>query len=176
LVEVVIDDQDHTGKWLRRGHVLAAVSSLAKPVQGCKSRKLGALRYRATASPDFVARWFPDGVTLAAATAAPSLVFDHNDRLQELWIRRQLRRDVMLPAHRLPSSQAFVSASVAGLGWGMNPLPLVRDHLAAGRLVELVPDRPLDVMLYWQVANLPIPSLQALTRQVLAVSPATLLQ
>jgi len=176
LVEVVIDDQDHTGKWLRRGHVLAAVTSLAKPVQGCKSRKLGALRYRATASPDFVARWFPDGVTLAAATAAPSLVFDHNDRLQEDWMRRVLRRDVVLPAHRLPSTQAFVSAAVAGVGWGMNPEPLVQAHLADGRLVELVAGKPFDVTLYWQVASLPIPVLQALTKHVLAAAPATLIR
>lgn len=170
LIDVVIDDQDHTSSWLRRGHVLAAVSSAAEPVQGCKSRKLGALRYLATASPAFVARWFPDGLSADAAALAPSLVFDHNDRLQEQWIRRVLRRDVLLPAHRLPSSQAFVSAALAGVGWGMNPQALVREHLASGRLVELAPDRPLDVMLYWQVANLPIPVLQTLTRHAMKVA------
>ena len=176
LVDVVIDDQDHTSTWLRRGHVLAAVTSLAKPVQGCRSRRLGVLRYRATASPAFVARWFPDGLDADAAARAPSLVFDHRDRLQEQWIRRVLRRDVMLPAHRLPSPQAFVSAAITGVGWGMNPQPLVQEHLAAGRLVELVPDRPLDVTLYWQVASLPIPVLDALTRHVLGVAPAALLR
>jgi len=48
LVDVLIDDQDHTGAWLQRGHVLAAVTSTATPVQGCRSRKLGAalLRHR----------------------------------------------------------------------------------------------------------------------------------
>lgn len=175
LIDVLIDDQDHTSTWLRRGHVLAAVTSVAQPVQGCKSRRLGALRYCATASPAFVARWFPTGFSADAAARAPSLVFDQNDRLQENWVRRVLRRDVMLPAHRLPSSQAFVSAAVAGIGWGMNPLPLVHDHLAAGRLVEVVPGRPLDVMLYWQVANLPIPLLETLTRHILQVTPNPLL-
>ena len=130
LVNVLLDDQDHTGSWLRSGHVLAAVTSVAKPVQGCKSRKLGALRYCATASPAFAARWFPTGVTAEAAARAPSLVFDHKDRLQENWIRRVLRRNVLLPAHRLPSTQAFVSAALAGVGWGMNPQALVREHLA----------------------------------------------
>jgi len=176
LVDVVLDDQDHTGNWLRRGHVLAAVTSVAKPVQGCKSRKLGALRYCATASPAFAARWFPAGVTAEAAARAPSLVFDHKDRLQEDWMRRVLRRDVLLPAHRLPSTQAFVSAAVAGVGWGMNPQALVREHLAAGRLVELLPDRPLDVPLYWQVASLASPVLDALTQSVLKVSATTLLR
>jgi LysR family transcriptional regulator, chromosome initiation inhibitor len=170
LVDVLIDDQDHTGTWLKRGHVLAAVTSTATPVQGCKSRKLGALRYCATASPAFVAHWFPHGLAAAALAQVPSLVFDHKDRLQEDWVRRHLRRDVTLPAHHLPSPQAFVAAAVAGLGWGMNPEPLVRAHLAAGRLVELLPGRPLDVALHWQVAQLPMAQLQALTRQVVKVS------
>ena len=174
LLDVLIDDQDHTGTWLRRGHVLAAVTSTATPVQGCKSRRLGALRYCATASPAFVARWFPQGLTAAALAQAPSLVFDHKDRLQEDWVRRVLvrdkRRDISLPAHRLPSPQAFVTAAVGGVGWGMNPEPLVRSHLAAGRLVELLPGRPLDVALHWQVAQLPMTQLQTLTRHVLKAS------
>ena len=101
--------------------------------------------------------------TLKAVLAqAPSLVFDHNDRLQERWVRRAVRKDVPLVAHRLPSTQAFVDACLAGLGWGMNPLHLVQAHLQAGRLVELVPERPLDVPLYWQCATLPLPTLDHL--------------
>jgi LysR family transcriptional regulator (chromosome initiation inhibitor) len=173
-VDVALDDQDQTGGWLQRGQVLAAVTSLAKPVQGCRSRRLGALRYCATASPGFVARWFEHGVTAEAMARAPSLLFDRNDRLQERWARRVLRRDVALPAHRLPSPQAFVGAAVAGIGWGMNPLALVEGELACGRLVELIPERRLDVPLYWQVASLAIPALEALTRHVLAVAPRTL--
>ena len=167
LIDIAVADQDHTGAWLRRGHVLAAVTALAKPVQGCRSRRLGALRYAATASPAFVARWFGAGVNAESLARAPSLVFDHADRLQAQWVRRLLRREVPLPAHRLPSTQAFVSAAVGGVGWGLNPLALVKDHLAAGRLVELVPGRFFDVPLYWQAASLPLPALEALTRHVL---------
>lgn len=45
----------------------------------------------------------------------------------------------------------------------MNPLTLVQPHLDAGRLVELLPDRPLDIPLYWQVARLPLPELVRLS-------------
>lgn len=166
LLDVVLDDQDRTSEWLRRGQVLAAVSSLAKPVQGCRSRKLGSLRYCATASPEFMQRWFAQGVTAESLARAPSLVFDRNDRLQERWVRRVTRKDLTLPAHRLPSSQAFVDATLAGIGWGMNPTGLVRDHLAAGRLVELLPERALDTPLYWQVAQLPVPELARLSQCV----------
>jgi LysR family transcriptional regulator (chromosome initiation inhibitor) len=174
LVDLLADDQDHTGNWLKRGHVLAAVTSTATPVQGCRSRRLGALRYLATASPAFVARWFPQGLSAAALAQAPSLVFDHKDRLQEDWVQRLLRRPLTLPAHRLPSPQAFVAASLAGVGWGLNPEALVRNHLAAGRLVELQPGRPLDVALHWQVAQLPMAPLQTLTRHVTEAAAAWL--
>lgn len=176
LVDVQVDDQDHTTQWLQRGQVLAAVTSVAQPVQGCKSRKLGALRYLATASPAFMARWFAAGVHADTLAQAPSLVFDHKDRLQEQWVRRLLRRELLLPAHRVPATQAFVGAALAGLGWGMNPEPLVRHHLAAGRLVELQPGRPLDVVLHWQVAQLPLPALDRLTQQVLAVAQRSLMR
>ena len=174
LIDLQVDDQDKTSDWLRRGQVLAAVTSLASPVQGCRSRKLGLLRYCATASPAFMQRWFARGVTAEALARAPSLVFDRNDRLQEQWVRRLLRRDVALPAHRLPSTQAFVDASVAGIGWGLNPLALVQAHLQAGRLVELVPERMLDVPLYWQQARIPLPELDALRQCVASVAQAAL--
>lgn len=174
LLDVAIDDQDHTAEWLRRGHVLAAVTSLSAPIQGCRSRRLGALRYLATASPAFARRWFADGVTVDALARAPSLRFDRKDELQSRWARRLLRREVELPAHALPSSHAFVEAALAGLGWGMNPQALVATHLAAGRLVELVPGRPLDVPLWWQSARLPVPSLERLTRAVVAAAGGAL--
>jgi LysR family transcriptional regulator (chromosome initiation inhibitor) len=175
LIDLQVDDQDKTSDWLRRGHVLAAVTSLATPVQGCRSRKLGLLRYCATASPEFTQRWFPKGPTPEAFAVAPSLVFDRNDRLQELWVKRLLRRDIALPVHRLPSTQAFVEASLAGIGWGLNPLALVQVHLASGRLVELVPERRLDVPLYWQQARIPLPELDALGRSVSQVAQQALL-
>jgi len=56
----------------------------------------------------------------------------------------------------------------------MNPVALVGGHLKAKRLVELVPDRPLDVPLYWQVARLPLPVLDALTRCVVRAAGVAL--
>lgn len=180
LLDVAVDDQDHTADWLLRGHVLAAVTSLAAPVQGCRSRRLGMLRYVATASPAFVRRWFAQGLTADALARAPSLLFNRKDRLQAQWVRRVLRptggarREIDLPTHWLPSTQAFIDAVLADVGWGMNPLPLAQPHLAAGRLVELVPEQPLDVPLYWQCARLPVPMLDRLTASVTRVAARAL--
>lgn len=174
LVDVTVDDQDHTADWLRRGRVLAAVTSLATPVVGCRLRKLGALRYVATASPAFVARWFARGVTAEALRQAPALRFDRKDRLQEQWVKRVVRRDLDLPSHWLPSTHAFVDAALAGVGWGMNPLSLVQAHLQAGRLVELVAGRVLDLPLTWQCSRLPVPTLDRLSAEVIAAAERAL--
>src|SRR6185437_8124159 len=174
LLSLTLADEDHTAEWLRRGYVLGAVTSVGTAVQGCRIRRLGALRYVATASPGFARRWFETGVSPDALARAPSLLFDSNDRLQEIWARRIVRRDVPLPVHRIPSTQAFVDAALAGVGWGMNPLSLVRAHLRAGALVELVPDTPVDVPLYWQATRLKVPVLERLTRSVARAAAAAL--
>ena len=176
LLELSVDNEDHTADWLRRGRVLGAVTSIASPVQGCRSRRLGALRYLATASPPFVERHFAGGVDAESLARTPSLQFDGRDDLQSKWVRRLLRRDLPLPAHRVPSTQPSVDAAIAGVGWGMTPEPLVRDLVRAGRLVELVPGLVVDVPLYWQSARLPVPSLERLGQAIVATAAEVLVQ
>ncbi|MGB3281213.1 MAG: LysR family transcriptional regulator ArgP [Pseudorhodobacter sp.] len=168
LFDLVIDDQDHSQDWLRRGEVSAAITGHPGPLQGCDTIGLGALRYRATASPDYIARWLPKGVTAAAIAHAPALTFSDKDRLQRDWITARLGRAAGLgfPTHRIASSQGFVDAALLGLGWGMNPEPLIADHLASGRLAEIAPDTPLDVPLYWQFARLTAAAIAPLTNAI----------
>jgi LysR family transcriptional regulator (chromosome initiation inhibitor) len=175
LVQLAVDDEDHTAHWLRSGAVLAAVTAEARPASGCNSRPLGAMRYRAAASPAFVSRHFPGGITAGSLADAPSLVFSTKDELQARWVRRLCRRNVELPRHTVPSAHAFVTAAVAGMGWGLHPQPLIAAHLKAGTLVELVPDRPLDVALYWQHARVASSLIDGLTRHVLAAAARGLL-
>ena len=166
LFDLVIDDQDHSADWLRRGEVAAAVTSLAKPVAGCDAIPLGALRYLATASPGFVAHWFPRGTTPGALSRAPCLIFNAKDMLQRDWIERAAGRRLAPPAHYLPSSHAFIDAACAGLGWGMNHEVLVRPLLDEGRLLALPPAEPLDVPLVWQVSRIMAPALRPLTQSI----------
>lgn len=175
-IDLLLDDQEHTGEALRRGDVLAAISASAEPVQGCSSLALGRMRYLATASPAFMKRWFAHGVDAASLAAAPCLVFNRKDRLQERWLKRATRRELDPPCHQLPSSQAFVDAALAGLGWGMNPQSLAQPHLGARRLVELLPGRAIDVPLYWQSSRLALPALERLTDAVLATAREQLLR
>lgn len=175
LLALSVDDQDHTAEWLRNGTVLAAVTGSAKAPTGCSSRPLGAMRYVAAASPAFVARHFAGGVGAGSLARAPSLVFNAKDDLQARWVRRLSHRDVDLPQHMLPSTQAFVTAALAGMGWGMQPLALVAPHLRDGSLVELVPDTALDVPLFWQHARAASTLLAGLGRAVSTAAARSLL-
>jgi LysR family transcriptional regulator (chromosome initiation inhibitor) len=174
LFDLVLDDQDYSAEWLRRGEVVAAVTAHSTPVQGCDCHPLGALRYIATASPDYYARWFAEGLSVNAAARAPCLIFNQKDQLQTEWLRQALGAHLHPPLHRLPSSQAFVDAALAGIGWGMNPEPLVIDYLRTGRLVALKPDQPLDTPLFWQQSRIVGPVLGDVTRAVLHEARAML--
>jgi LysR family transcriptional regulator (chromosome initiation inhibitor) len=170
LLNIAVDDEDHTAEWLAHGRVLAAVTSVKKPIPGCQVIALGALRYRATASAGFVARHFSGGVNLQSLAQAPGLTFNQKDQLQHAWIRRAFGQSIVYPTHWLPSTHSFVDACVLGMGWGLNPEALVRDHLAAGRLVELVPGAAFDVPLFWQVSRLARERLAALTNSIVATA------
>lgn len=175
LFDIVIDDQEVSQDWLRRGEVAGAITSHPGPLQGCDTVPLGRLRYLATASPGFLNRWMPGGATADAMRRAHSLTFSDKDRLQTRWLRQHFGGPLVPPTHRIASSQGFVDAALAGLGWGMNPLPLVADALAAGRLAEIVPNTPLDEALHWQFARRTAPALAPLTRALRRAAAAVLL-
>ncbi len=164
--DIHVEDQDHSANLLREGRVMAAVTADPQPVQGCQVLPLGTLRYRALASPAFLQRHFAAGVNAATLAQAPMLVFNRKDGLQTRFVRRITRRALASPVHWLPEAHAFVTATRAGLGWGMTPDLMVRGDLEAGTLVELIPAKPVDVPLYWQSWRLDVQALNHMTGAV----------
>lgn len=178
LFDLVIDDQDVSQDWLRRGEVAAAITSHPGPLQGCDTLPLGRLRYLATASPGFVATWFAAGVTAETLSNAPAVTFSEKDRLQADWAARATQGQIGrsgFPSHRMASSQGFIDACLHGMGWAMNPKALVAQHIAEGRLTTLLPDQPLDVDLHWQFARLTAPALRPVTEAITAAARTALL-
>jgi LysR family transcriptional regulator (chromosome initiation inhibitor) len=175
LFDVVIDDQDTADDWLRRGAVSAALTGHDRAAPGCDLLSLGKMRYIATASPDFMRRYFPTGVTRDSLSRAPMLVFNNKDQLQSRWIKQQTGKPLHPPCHHLPSTHGFVDAALAGMGWGMNPETLVRGHLAEGRLIALGKNAPLDVPLYWQITRVMAPALAPLTKAIHSAAKRRLL-
>jgi LysR family transcriptional regulator (chromosome initiation inhibitor) len=142
------DDQEYTAALLADGTVMAAVSSDSKPVAGCTVTALGRMVYRAVATPEFTARWFPQGVDAAALAVAPMIDFDRKDELQARYVRSVTRRELHPPRHLVPASADFAAAVTLGLGWGMLPDQQADAGRAAGAIVTLEGARSIAVPLF----------------------------
>lgn len=70
------------------------------------------------------------------------------------------------PGSQVPSSEGFVAAVRAGLGWAMVPQSQLGDDLETGRLVLLRRHAHRDVPLYWQVWTLGTPRMTRLGEAV----------
>ncbi|QFQ95140.1 LysR family transcriptional regulator ArgP [Streptomyces phaeolivaceus] len=170
--ELLREDEQHTARLLREGLVMAAVTSAPDAVAGCSVRPLGRLRYLPCATPAFAERWLGagSGVPLEDVIAdAPVVFFDRRDDLQNAFVRRLTRgRPAGVRRHHVPTSEGFVEAVAAGMGWGMVPAAQAERLLDAGRLVDLAPERGVDAPLFWQQWKLDSPALTAVAEAVAA--------
>lgn len=159
-LRLCLEDQAFSGDLLRRGEVLAAVTSDPFAVQGCVGERLGAMRYVPAASPAFAARWrHRQGVDWARM---PVVVFNDKDDLQHEVLRaRGLDRAAVV--HRVPTSADFHEAVRLGLGWGAIPEPQLLPDLTDGLLVTLVQRLHIDVDLYWHRWRIDSPLLDRLS-------------
>lgn len=167
------EDEAHTAALLREGLVMAAVTSSPDPVPGCSVRPLGRMRYLAAAAPGFTERYL-DGPLQDLLPEAPVVLFDRKDNFQDDFVRRLGGTGAGLLRHYVPSSEGFVDAVAAGLGWGMIPEPEARPLLDEGRLVVLAPREWVDVPLYWQQWKLDSPALAAVAEAVTATAAEAL--
>ena len=175
LLDIRIDDQDHTAKRIREGEVLAAVTATSSAIPGCNTWPLGRMRYVAAASPGFIARYLKDGITPETVARAPMMSYGRKDSLQDQWLQRlgmEGRRSA--PRHFLPSNQGYTRACELGMGWGMHPPLMVGPQLADGSLVQLLPGNDLDIPMYWVHARNAQASLQRLTGCVIHAAAAWL--
>ncbi|MEU0473578.1 LysR family transcriptional regulator ArgP [Streptomyces olivaceus] len=167
------EDESHTAALLREGVVMAAVTSSPEPVPGCTVGSLGRMRYLPCAAPEFAARHL-DGPPRDVIAAAPVVVFDRRDDFQDGFARRLGHGGASGARHYVPTSEGFVDAVAAGLGWGMVPQPQAEPLLRTGRLVDFAPALAVDVPLYWQQWKLDSPALAAVADTVLAAAAEAL--
>ncbi|MDN3648587.1 LysR family transcriptional regulator ArgP [Reinekea marina] len=146
-VDIVIADQDKGIELMRRGEVLACLCSEDTAINGARVDRLGVVRYRAYASPDFLLRYKildqPDKLHLA-----PCLQFNEDDKLQHQFLNMLGMPDPLNPI-RCPSSEGFVQMAANGCGFGMIPEMQAAIGVASGSLIDLAPTSPIDIPLYW---------------------------
>jgi len=171
LIDLIVDDQDHTYALLEAGLALGCVSTEPRPMRGCVAEPLGSMRYRALAAPAYRGRWFPHGMTAEAARRAPVMVFNRKDRLQADFLERKFRLSPgSYPCQYVPASGPFMQAILLGFGWGMVPDLQAGEQLAQSELVDLAPDDPIDVGLFWHSWKVQSPRLEQLSQTVITAS------
>jgi LysR family transcriptional regulator (chromosome initiation inhibitor) len=145
-------DDSRTADLLREGVVMAAVTSQTAQVQGCRSTPLGIMRYRPACTRAFARRWFPHGPTPEALDAAPVVVFDRTDDLQDMFLRERAP-GARPPRHHVPSTVEYEETIRLGLGWGMlldRPTIGGLHDGTGGGITLLEPDVVLDIPLHLQ--------------------------
>ncbi|MBA1277239.1 MULTISPECIES: LysR family transcriptional regulator ArgP [Pseudomonadaceae] len=148
VLDHVLEDQAVGLKRMRAGEVAACVCAVERPLAGARSQFLGAMRYRALASPAFIARHLASNAPAEALLRAPAIVFGPDDQLQHRYLA-SLGLSGAFSHHLCPSSEGFVRLLESDLGWGLVPELQVRAELASGALVDVFRGKPIDVPLYW---------------------------
>ena len=174
LIDMVIDDQDHTHDLLKSGDVMGCVTASADPLRGCVSEPLGVMRYRCVATAAVVQRCrTPTGaVSPHKLLAHPAVIFNRKDALQDAFLAQHFGlRQAHYPRHFAPAVDAFEEALALGMGWGMVP---EQSLVSRPLLREVLPDATVDVALYWQHWARESPSAQRLTEAVKAAALARL--
>jgi LysR family transcriptional regulator (chromosome initiation inhibitor) len=109
--------------------------------------------------------------------ATPFVAFNRKDDMQGEFVNHVfgLKR-VALNQVFVPSSEGQVRAALAG--WGASVLPelIAREHIAAGRLINIAPNKVLPIQLYWHCWNLESDVLDALTTALLDAANVSLLK
>ncbi|WP_435199054.1 LysR family transcriptional regulator ArgP [Janibacter sp. GS2] len=159
-LQLEVEDEEYSADHLRRGGVVGAVTADPVPVAGCRTEALGAMRYLPVASAALADR-YALGRGYAWSTM-PVLRFNTKDALQT-GVLHDLGVTSSPPTSQVPSSQGFVAAVRAGLGWAMVPETQLGDDLETGRLVLLRSRAHRDVPLYWQVWTLQTPRITRLS-------------
>ncbi|MGY3916943.1 LysR family transcriptional regulator ArgP [Aeromonas australiensis] len=149
-LNLLVDDESRTLDKVREGQAFGAVSLQPQPLAGCCVDELGEMHYLLTASPTFVARHFPHGLTREALAKAPAVAFDQRDDMHVSFMREHFGLEPGgYPCHTVHSSEAFVAMAEQGLAYCLIPELQIRGQLAAGSLVNLSSDHILPERLYW---------------------------
>ena len=141
MLNIAVDDQDYTVDWLKRGRVLAAVTSMPQPAAGCTVTALGHLRYVSTASPEFMQRYFAEGGNAEAMSQAPVLTFNNKDTMQGDWLAANFGS---------PPAPPTSLVKTASLGFALNDtlfrlLFVISSHICNGDQGEASPQLSLGI-------------------------------
>jgi len=168
-LNLFVQDESTTWERMRSGEALACLSSKAKAISGSDSHFLGYMEYICVASPDFIARFFKQGVNRQTLQHAPAMSFDQYDDMHLAFLREHFDLEMgQYPCHTIRSSEAFVDLTLASGAYSFNSHFSVEVHLKSGQLMDILPEHKVRVPLYWHCWQLGGELMQDLSEQVIS--------
>jgi LysR family transcriptional regulator (chromosome initiation inhibitor) len=152
VLDILIEDEKKTAKLLQETKVVGCVTSQPEALSGCKSHRLGDLRYRFVCSPQFKKKYFSKGLTRQALRESPTGVFGVFDQVHEDFLQRIFPgfHQNELPRHLIRSPEALAKLALCNLACLVLLEPVVQPYLRSGELVDLAPGKVFRIPLYWQ--------------------------
>ncbi|TRX54483.1 LysR family transcriptional regulator ArgP [Thalassomonas sp. M1454] len=149
-LNIQVSNEASTQELLKKGEVFAAVSSQKSSFAGVKVEAIGTINYVLCASKEFKNKYFKDGLNKQNLIHAPSIDYDARDTMHSDYLKQHFKiRRNDYPCHRIRSSEAVVTMTLAGLAYGLIPTTQANEHLLSGALIDLAPDKHLPQTLYW---------------------------
>lgn len=149
-LSLYVEDESRTWERMSNGEVLACVTSKAKAMSGGESQFLGYMEYLCVATPDFIQRYFQQGINQQTLQHAPAMTFDQHDDMHLTFLDKHFAlQQGQYPCHTVRSSQAFVDITLAHGAYSLNSQLHIAPYLKSGQLVNILPDMKVYVPLYW---------------------------
>ena len=138
-LNLYVEDESKTWERLSNGEVLACVTSKKKVMAGGESHFLGYMQYFCVATPDFIARYFPEGVNKDNLQLAPAITFDQHDDMHIRFLTDHFSlQQGQYPCHTVRSSHGFVDLTLAHGAYSLNSNLHIEQYLKTGELINLM--------------------------------------
>jgi len=149
-LNLIVADESRTLDKLKDGEVFGAISLIDKAVSGCEVTQLGTMEYILVASPEFKQRYFANGINQQSLKYAPGAAFDQKDDMHIKFIEQHFGlKGGSYPCHTVRSSEAFVELVKQGAAYSLIPQLQIKNELASGEIINILPKIKLTQTLYW---------------------------
>jgi LysR family transcriptional regulator (chromosome initiation inhibitor) len=176
-LNLYVEDESKTWERLSNGEVLACVTSKKKVMAGGESHFLGYMQYFCVATPDFIARYFPEGVNKDNLQLAPAITFDQHDDMHIRFLTDHFSlQQGQYPCHTVRSSHGFVDLTLAHGAYSLNSNLHIEQYLKTGELINLMPDKIVYIPLYWHCWQLSGSLINQLTQAMIEHCQKILIQ
>lgn len=167
LLDLIIENEDLTFAMLKRGEVLGCISSSSKKLSGCEAEKLGTMHYYCAATPDFAAKYFPDGLNADVVREVPAVIFNSLDFMHIDFLKQQFGvKELDFPYHKIASSEGFLESVRSGISYGMIPGLQAQQDFKSRKLMNLLPGKHWKQVLFWHRQRRPERQFKKLSEEI----------